>query len=329
VPSGYPDKPIKTSTLYALEMADEHLESYCKKEKISLKVLPIGIPEKAKTGVGPAQMWINWPERKEEGHKGDHGHLTIVGGSEDFFGAPIIAGLGAIRSGVDLIEVFTAPKYLKLAQKVLPELILHTYKHGNISLGDIEGIKESIDRSSAVLIGPGLVADKDELHEILGQIISYANSGNIPIILDAGALVDITKYPREISDWTITPHAGEWDRIVKNLSPELQKDPVEVAQKFNINILKKDAIDEVYGSDGSMIYNYTGNAILTKGGTGDMLSGLVAGLQAQGVSGFVSAQLSAFALGCAGDELVEVLSSAFTIDELSVTLGRVITKFTK
>lgn len=322
VPSGFPDDPLQSSGVIALESADESLERYCADSNIPLDVVPIGIPELAKKAVGPAQMLMYLPQRNQSSHKGDNGHLTIIGGSADFFGAPVIAALGAIRSGVDLIEVFVSTRYLRLAEKVLPELILKTYASSDtISTADIDELYAAMNRSSAMLIGPGLVAaSAQEMKTIVNALLKHAKEEGIPVLIDAGALLPFSDYAA-LPDCVFTPHHGEWKRMIQG---EARDDISMIAQKYKATIVLKGATDTIASSTGDTIENHTGNAVLTKGGTGDMLSGLIAGFMAQGVPGYRAGQLGTFLLGRAGDEIAKVVASSFTIDELSVTLSHVI-----
>lgn len=323
VPSGFPHDPISAKQVIALEHAEEELKQHCRKKNVSLVVQPIGIPTEAKECVGPAQVQMYFPVRKKTSHKGENGELVIIGGSAQYIGAPINAALGAIRSGVDLIHVWMPKMALRTVERFYPELIFHYYDKDAISEKDRTAIQATIESADAILFGPGLTYDKD-IHKSVIQLLAYSYKQNKKILLDADAIYSHETYPDKMKNWGIIPHAGEWKRFCMGLS---DTNPSLVARKKNLTIIKKGAVDEIFAPNGELIKNCTGNEVLTKGGTGDVLAGLIAGFAARDCSLYQAGQLGAFFLGCAGDTLKNHMGASFTLNELSVTLGSVISNY--
>lgn len=274
-------------------------------DKLNKKVIvkDIGIPRDAELFVGPGDMLDFLKERDPWSHKGSFGRILIVGGSDKYTGAPALSALSALRTGVDIVIIFAPSKIAQTIRSFSPNLIVWEYE-GKVFNNDamsrlLELIKNN--KFDVVVIGPG-IGDYEETINAVNVAIKKL-SGLIPMILDADALKSLSQgIPRE--DIIITPHAGEFKKIFGHIPPSELKERGEIvkkyARRYNITILLKGHIDVI--SDGKTVkYNRTGNPGMTVGGTGDVLTGIVAAIRSMGINSFKAASIGAFLCGLAGD----------------------------
>lgn len=268
-------------------------------------VVPIGISKSAEQFFGPGDVEFYFPRRRENSHKGENGRVVIVGGSANYLGAPLFAGLGALAAGVDLVDVFVPRINLAAARKFSPNFLIHKFK-GNTEFLTIEAAREILafarKTNSAVVLGPGLGRNS----ETEKAVSFFAKNCRQPLVLDADAL--LPNLPKFISKQVVlTPHAAEFRRMPKNL---------------NAVILKKGRTDEIISGERKR-WNDTGNPILTVGGSGDTLAGLTGGLLAREVAAFEAAGIAAFLLGLAG-ERIALKSESTTPQALAKKIPQII-----
>jgi len=243
-----------------------------------LVVKPIGIPEELEKLTGPGDVKIVVKPRPPESHKGDFGRLLIIGGSETYSGAPALAALAALRTGVDLAVVVSGT---------------------NMSV-----VRRLLEKATAVVMGPGLGLHRETQEAVL-NIMKTAEAQKIPLLLDADGLKAFATSKHRIeSPAVLTPHAGEYEILTgTKLSQNVQERIENVqrtAQDLDAVVLLKSHVDIV--SDGFRVkLNLTGNPGMTVGGTGDVLSGIVGAFLAQGTDPFEAAVAGAFINGAAGD----------------------------
>ncbi|MFH0833814.1 MAG: NAD(P)H-hydrate dehydratase [Patescibacteria group bacterium] len=265
--------------------------------------VPIGIPKIAETHFGPGDVWKFFPQRNANSHKGENGRVVIVGGSREFVGAPIFATFGAIAAGVDLVEIFVPKVNFAAARKFAPNFLVHEFS-GEPNFLTVESAREiakfAAEKNATLVVGPGLGRDD----RTRAAVKFLAEKWRGPLVLDADALLpELRKFASQ--KVVLTPHAGELKRLRKNL---------------NAVILKKGRVDEIIFGKRKR-WNDSGNAILTVGGSGDVLSGLVGGLLARNVAPFEAAGIAAFLLGIAGEKIA--LKSESTIPQV---LAKIIPK---
>jgi len=243
--------------------------------------------------------------RNKNSHKGDNGHLLIVGGSIDYHGAPILAGIGALRSGVDLVTIFVPEVNFEISRAMYPDFIVKKYPGEHLTERYVDKILNYSKKCSAILIGPG-IKDNEKSMEACFEIIMKTS---LPIVLDASAisvLKKVEKFPLAQSI-VITPHKNEFRNLVDRDMDIDENDPKSIvflrsiAMDLNINILLKGNPDYVVSEDGDVVLNETGNAGMTVGGTGDFLAGVVASLLAQKYDSYLAIQISSYMVGKAGD----------------------------
>ncbi len=269
-----------------------------------LIVRHIGLPPEIERFAGPGDMSIVVKARQPESHKGDFGRLLVVGGSEIYSGAPALVALAALRAGVDLVYIAAPERTAYTISAMSPNLITLKLEGHYLSSQDLPIIRRHMRGMTAAVVGPGLGLHK-ETEDAVGEAIKIVEDERIPLLLDADGLKAFSKFKRRIGvPLVLTPHAGEYRILTgEELSQNLKERVVSVqktAQDLGAVVLLKSHVDLI--SDGERTkLNFTGNPGMTVGGTGDVLSGVVGALMAQGTDPFESAVAGAFINGAAGD----------------------------
>jgi NAD(P)H-hydrate epimerase len=269
-----------------------------------LIVRHIGLPSEIERFAGPGDVSTIAGHRPSESHKGDFGRLLVIGGSEIFSGAPALAALAALRSGVDIAYVAAPQRTAHTISAMSPNLITLKLEGDYLNPMNVSVIRRHMKGVTAVVMGPGLGLNK-ETEEAVVQIMKITEQLRIPLLLDADGLKAFSKSKRRVKNpLVLTPHAGEYRILTrKELSESVEKRVISVrktAQDLDAVVLLKSNVDLI--SDGERVkLNFTGNPGMTVGGTGDVLSGIVGGLMAQGIDPFEAAVAGAFINGAAGD----------------------------
>lgn len=286
-----------------------------------IAVVPIGIPEDAERYIGVGELAVYYPRPAPDSHKGQNGRLLIVGGGP-YTGAPALAALGALRSGVDLVYIATPVRSAGIIAGFSPNFIVHELSEsGGRSIGpaDLDRVLELCGMADACVLGPGIGRDE----QTLSFIREFLAKCPIPVVLDADGLTAVDKDTAGKSGippagWVLTPHANEFTELVKRVIEKppggkkgkgktKQKEVVdrdalcsELASKLGAVIVLKGKIDLV--SDGEHHkYNRTGNPGMTVGGTGDVLAGIIGALASKKVKLYNAARMGVFINGAAGD----------------------------
>ena len=272
------------------------------------------------------------PPRPANSHKGTFGSCLIFAGSYSMPGAAVFASNAAVRSGVGLVTAaFPDSAYNAITPKITEPVLL-----------PLSGTKEEIaeiliakSKNSTVLAaGPGLGVNENNKY-IVENLIKFAEC---PIILDADALnliADNTDILLERkNDLLITPHPGEFSRLINIKISEINKNRCELARKFaeryKITVLLKGQNTVICSSGEPDFINETGCSGLAKGGSGDVLTGLIAGFAAQNKNLHKSAILGAFIHGLAGEIASENLTEyACTPSDVIENIGKAIAKYMK
>ncbi len=256
-------------------------------------------------------LWLTQP-RKIDSHKGTYGHVLILAGSVGKTGAAAMAARAALRSGTGLVTIATAksalPVIATLGMEFMTEPLPET-SEGTISLRALdEGYLDRLLEGKSVLaIGPGM-GRVDETSELVRQVV---NRYDLPMILDADALNAFAGRMNEMVTQArvriLTPHPGEMARLEGLKTAEVQQQRIQVARKFairyEVHLVLKGARTLVASPDGDVAVNPTGNPGMATGGTGDCLTGMIAGLLAQHLNRSTSDVVSAavYLHGLAGD----------------------------
>ncbi len=248
------------------------------------------------------------PERKRYSHKGTYGHLLIIAGSRGKTGACLLAARAALRAGAGLVTVGVPESLLQVFEsRVTDEMCLGLPDRGDglLKKDAIDLILEFIKKPSQVIaIGPGMGVTEDTkviIKELIEQI-------EVPIIIDADGInclqgmAEILKNKK--GDIVLTPHPGEMARLTGLQIEEIERRridlPQELSLKYGATIVLK-GVPTVIGHNGNSYVNPTGNPGMAKAGSGDVLTGIIGGLMAQGLTGLNSALLGVYLHGLAGD----------------------------
>lgn len=269
-----------------------------------LAVKDIGLPREFEELAGPGDVFLVTKPRPPESHKGDFGRLLIIGGSETYSGAPTLVALGAMRTGVDLAYV-AAPRQTAVAiSSMSPDLIAIKLEGEHLNPDNVDPLKTWFKRADAFCIGPGLGLHPETVKTVKALVELAEDSGK-PLLLDADALKAFAEFKRKLDvPLVLTPHAGEYAiltgrRVPKDFSARVE-DVRKAAARLEAVILLKGRVDII--SDGIRVkVNFSGNAGMTVGGTGDVLSGVVGAFLTQRTDPFESAAAGAFLNGAAGD----------------------------
>lgn len=240
-------------------------------------IVDIGLPQQARFRVWTEENLLeSWPAPRDNPHKGSFGTGLLIAGSTQMPGCAILAGTGAMRAGIGKLVIATEETVADKCTISLPEA---TYVNRAKSNWQNDS---SLNKVAAVAIGPGLQPD-DSLENL---ITSYLVETEYPLILDAGALSE-RSYPKERkSPVILTPHPGEMARMTGSTVAEVNENRIQVASDYavthNVTVVLKGMNTVIAFPDGSGYVNVTGNRGLSKGGTGDTLTGILLGMISQG-----------------------------------------------
>ena len=283
-------------------------------------VVGIGIPEESFGFVdstlytyNPKEISVLFPGREMTGNKGTFGHVLCICGSRNMVGAATLSASAALRSGAGLVTVaFPECMYIPLATKLTETLLmpLEANMEGTLSAKALPKLIESLDKYDAVLIGCGLGVNDDTI-QVVSQVIANAKC---PVIIDADGInivsTDINMLRKAAVPVILTPHPGEMSRLIKVSVENIQSDRAAVAKNFADNFLVTLALkgaNTIVATGGShrVYVNSTGNTGLSKGGSGDLLAGLVAGFVAQGMSPVDATSAAVYIHGYLGESVSE------------------------
>ncbi|MDQ1278862.1 MAG: ADP-dependent NAD(P)H-hydrate dehydratase / NAD(P)H-hydrate epimerase [Thermoproteota archaeon] len=301
---------VKADLTVALHRSKTGLSSSSAKSFIGeLVVAGIGVPREAEYYIGPGDVFLTRKPRLSDSHKGDYGRLLVVGGSETYAGAPTLAAMAAMRVGVDLVFLAAPSATAHDIASFSPSLITLKLKGDHLSSRNIAFLRGFVEKSSAVILGPGLGLHKDTI-EAVRSLVDLVGKMRIPLLLDADGLKAFAESKRHLDFPVVfTPHAGEYKILVGEEPPrELEKKIEHVrrsAKELNSVILLKGAVDVVSDGVRLKLNKVVHNPGMTVGGTGDVLSGIVGAFLSQGFNPFESAAAGVFINGAAGDFVVQ------------------------
>lgn len=252
--------------------------------------------------------------RPDDSNKGTLGSLLCICGSYGMAGAAIMAGKAALRCGIGLLKI-AVPKsiYPVCATNILESVYypLEETSNGVISSKNTDFLLEMCEKSSAVLIGCGLSVC-DETKNLVQSVITNCEK---PLVIDADALNCICNKPEILKNLKapaiITPHPGEMARLLhstpKTVNSNRENTAIDFAKKFGVVTVLKGAGTIIASPDGEVYINHTGNSGMATGGSGDVLSGIIGSLLAQGAAPINAAAAGVFLHGTIGDLAAEKL----------------------
>lgn len=265
-----------------------------------LQFAGLDIPDEHRADVIPGMRRIDrsflaesLPGRKRNAHKGDFGHVLLIGGGPGMPGAISLSGEAALRSGAGLVSVATHPSHAAQIVSSRPELMCH-------SVDDGEDLKPLLKRATVIAVGPGLGTDK-----WARSVFRMAIKRKLPLVIDADALNMLALISGKADYWILTPHPGEAARLLDVSTEEIQADrPKAVAalqEKYGGTVVLKGAGSLISSAEGPAWLCSAGNPGMAAPGMGDVLTGIIAGLLAQGLTAEAAAVAGVEVHARAGD----------------------------
>ena len=292
----------------------------------TLEVVDIGFPKQV---IDAQNIKINWTTRREAlrwvpprppaSHKGSYGRVLVVAGATGMTGAAALTSEAALRAGAGLVTLAT-PRHLNpILEGLLPEvttLPLPETDAGSLAASAASDILEFAKKTDAILaIGPGLSQHRETVSLVHHLIRENQTQGlGLRMVLDADGLNALAQARETISllneETVLTPHPGEMARLANTAVSALEKDRIRTAQQFasehGLTLVFKGAPTVTSIATGEVWINSTGNPGMGTGGMGDVLTGIIAGLMAQGVTSENAAVLGVYLHGLAGDRAADI-----------------------
>jgi len=258
--------------------------------------------------VGVADVRASLPHRARTVHKYSAGKVLVLAGSKAFTGAPVMTALSALRSGAGAVVVaFPASIHTIVARRLTEVLMAPVAETATGSLGaaSLGAIREKARWADCVAVGPGLSRDE----ETLAMVRELLSELECPVVVDADALFALSGHTsivrRRKADTILTPHTGEFSALtgVPSQEAELQRVSASrtAARRLGAVVVLKGAPTATADKQGGVYLNSTGNPGMATIGSGDVLTGLIAGLLAQGMSSSAAAWAGVYLHGLAGD----------------------------
>ncbi len=256
-------------------------------------------------GVDPSAVLLNefilndyFPKRRAaDSHKGHYGHVLVIGGDYGYAGAPRMAAEAAARTGSGLVSVATRQQNTAAIIANRPELMVHEVNQGK-DLGAL------IDKATVIVMGPGLGQS-----EWAQALFSTVLESNKPLVIDADALNILAAEPSKKTNWILTPHPGEAARLLGTSTAEIQNDRFtairKIQSRYDGTIVLKGCGSLVIDKNEKITVVNAGNPGMSTGGMGDVLSGILGGLLAQGLDMNQAACMGTMLHACAGDLAAE------------------------
>ncbi len=313
-----------------------------------LEVVDIGIPDAVTEEVRPRQHLITrsrvqrcLPVRPPDTHKGRTGHLLVIGGSPGKTGAAAMTATSGLRAGAGLVTLAVADSLNPIMETLVLEAMTAPLPEQNSGILDescFDSIMQILADKRSLAIGPGLGQHPDT-GTLVRRLIA---ASGVPMVIDADGLNHLTTDTEVLRQATVpvivTPHPGEMARLTGKPSSTIQSDRIrsarQFAENFRVHVVLKGAGTVVAHPDGTVFINPTGNAGMASGGMGDVLTGLIAGLLAQGLSPEAASHCGVYLHGAAADHLADTIGpmgylASEVMDGIPGVLGRILTESTR
>jgi NAD(P)H-hydrate epimerase len=256
----------------------------------------------------PEDAACAFPLRDPNAHKGTYGHVLVLAGSPGKTGAAAMCALSALKIGAGLVTLAVSQSLNDIMEAKLTEVMtepLPETSERTVGIAALGKLLKLVDGKRALAIGPGL-STHAETSELVRELVATVG---LPMVLDADGINALASKPetlaRAVGPLILTPHPGELARLLSISRDEVLHDRIaiatKVARRFRVHVVLKGARTLVVDPDGRVAINMTGNPGMATGGTGDVLTGLIAGLLAQGVGPSLAAKAGVYLHGLAGD----------------------------
>ena len=314
---------VRADVTVTLAFPKRGLLESCALEYIgNVEVIDIGIPETLSDPlqsdldlVTPDDLRPLLPKRSRTSHKGTYGHLLIVSGAQGYAGALVLASGAAARSGAGLVSALAPASIASTVVTAVPEVMVHPAAEtvvGSLAASCLDDWNRKLEDHEGILLGPGMTTHEDTAAIVRDVLARWEG----PLVLDADALnvLDAQTIRQSRSRLVITPHPGELARLLGCSAADIQADRFGAAREavnaLGCVVVLKGAGTIVATEDHALCVNLTGNPGMARGGMGDVLAGLLAGLMVQGVSPRDAARLAVFLHGRAADRVAWSTSQA-------------------
>lgn len=240
-----------------------------------------------------SELLKHLPKRTSDAHKGNFGHVLVVGGDFGYPGAPVLAALGALRVGAGLVTLASHKETLSGLNANHPEIMCQT-------IDDPNALHPLLTKATVIVLGPGL--GRTAWSETIYKIVT---ASALPIVVDADALYFLARSPNKNAQRVLTPHPGEAATLLANTSPPHDEQRLKalhaLIDKYAGTIVLKGAGSLVGSVNTAFGICNSGNPGMASGGMGDLLSGVIGGLMAQKLDLDLAAKLGVCIHACAGD----------------------------
>ena len=248
------------------------------------------------------------PKRREYTHKGDFGHVLILGGSPGMTGAAFLASQAAIRSGSGLVTCGIPASLNQIMEIKLTEVMtlpLQETKSHSFAISSAKEILDFSERADVIAIGPGISKNRDTL-KLVRILLKKVKK---PIILDADGIMALVgkldRLKKRKAPTILTPHPGEMAKLINKNTQVVQvlrsKLALDFAKKYGVTLVLKGHGTVVSSPKGEIYVNKTGNSGMSTAGSGDVLTGMITSFVGQGVSPYSAAVIGVYLHGLAGD----------------------------
>ncbi|NLK20651.1 MAG: NAD(P)H-hydrate dehydratase [Epulopiscium sp.] len=247
------------------------------------------------------------PKRPPRSNKGTYGRVQVIAGSKGMTGAAALSCKGAFRIGAGVVNLAVPESINYVLEEKLTEAITTPLPEdsGKICEKSFDTIKSQLEKATVIAVGPGM----GQTLEIVKFMEKLITNTTVPLVVDADGINAIAKNINMLKNLRVpvvlTPHPGEMGRLTGKSIEEILSEPIEIVREFchrwNIILVLKDARTIIGHPDGEIYINTTGNSGMAVAGSGDVLTGIISGLIAQGMNPYKAAVLGTFLHGKAGD----------------------------
>jgi hydroxyethylthiazole kinase-like uncharacterized protein yjeF len=231
--------------------------------------------------------------RQRDSHKGSFGHVLVIGGDDGFSGAPLLAAKAALRVGAGLVSVATRVAHANTLNLMCPEIMCH-------GINNAKELASLLIKATVIVLGPGLGQSS-----WAKKIVMHVVKSKKLLVVDADALNLLAKECIHYTDWVLTPHPGEAARLLHTTKEVIQSDRLtavtELQKKYGGVSVLKGAGTLIAVENNPTALCEAGNPGMATAGMGDVLSGVIGGLVAQGIPLFIAAKLGVLIHAEAGD----------------------------
>ncbi len=265
----------------------------------------LDVPSEVYAPQTPSARRMDWRQqssllipRSRTAHKGSFGHVLVIGGEQGYSGAARMAAEAAARTGAGLVSVATRPEHAAVLNMGRPELMCH-------GVSEPADLAPLLERATVIAIGPGIGQSEWAL-----ELLKQALESPLPLVVDADALNLLAEKPQKRDHWILTPHPGEAARLLGCGTGEIQGDRMESVQRLQqqfggVVVLKGAGTLVCVGEDEPVTVCSEGNPGMASGGMGDVLTGVIAALHAQGHSAAEAARMGVALHAAAADRAAQ------------------------